>query len=114
MNARDQSLLEDMVRYATDAIDLLGSRDAAALETDMRSQYAVILAVEVIGEAASRVSAETRAALPAVPWKQVIGMRSILIHRYYELDLGTVVQTVQEHLAQLIAAIRQFLGDDPK
>ena len=71
-----------MVRYATDAIDLLGSRDAVAL--------------------------------PAVPWKQVIGMRNILIHGYNELDLGTVVQTVQEHLAQMIAAIRQFLGDDPK
>ena len=93
MNPRDQSLLEDMVRYAADGIALLGSLDAAALEIDKRSQYAVVRAVEVIGEAASRVSAETRSALPAVPWKQVTGMRNILIHVYNELDLETVVKT---------------------
>ena len=112
MNAHDQSRLEDMIGYASDAIELLGSLDAAALEADKRSQYAVVRAVEVIGEAASHITAETRAVLPDLPWNQVIGMRNILIHRYHDFDLATVVKTVREHLPALIIEIGRILRND--
>lgn len=114
MNKRDRSLLEDMASFAADAVDLLGARDAASLLTDKRTQYAVIRAVEVVGEAASRVSAETRAALPDLPWRQAIGMRNVLIHGYHDLDLGAVVKAVREHLPLLVTRLEEILGEDPE
>ena len=111
MTKRDRSLLEDMLSYALDAIDLLGSLDANGLLADKRTQYAVVRAVEVIGEAASKVSAEMRGKLPALPWKAVVGMRNALIHAYPDLDLGTVVLVVRRDLPQLVADIRDALGD---
>ena len=112
MNKRDRSLLEDMAAYASNAVQLLGDRDADALTTDMRTQYAVIRAIEVVGEAAAKVSAEARSTLPAIPWREAIGMRNVLIHAYKELDLGTVVKAVREHLPPLIAAIGIVLRED--
>ena len=112
MNKRDRSLLEDMATYAADAIELLGDLDSAALQSDKRARYAVIYAIEVIGEAAAKVSAETRATLQTLPWREAIGMRNILIHAYNELDLTTVVKVVREHLPPLIADLRDALRED--
>jgi len=113
MNDRDRSLLEDMKAFASDAVELLGDRTAAALLEDKRTQYAVIRAVEVLGEAASKVTAATRAALPDLPWREAIGTRNVLIHGYHQLDLGLVVRTVREHLPPLVARLGDILGDDP-
>lgn len=112
MNTRDRTRLEDMAQYASDAVELLGSLDAAALEDDIRSQYAVVRAIEIIGEAASHVTSETRSTSPGVPWRQVIGMRNTLIHAYQDLDLATVVKTVREYLPPLITEIGHILGND--
>lgn len=113
MNARDRSLMEDMRAFAADAVEL-GDLDAAGLRADKRSQYAVIRAVEVLGEAASKVDAETRARLSELPWRAAIGMRNILIHGYHQLDLALVVKTVREDLPPLVARLEAILGDDPE
>jgi uncharacterized protein with HEPN domain len=114
MNERDRSLLEDMRAFAGDAVEFLGERNAEALVSDKRTQYAVIRAVELVGEAASKVSADTRSAFPDLPWREAIGTRNILIHAYHELDLRLVVATVREHLPPLIRRLNGLLGDDPK
>jgi uncharacterized protein with HEPN domain len=114
MNDRDRSLLEDMRAFATDAIELLGERDAAMLSADKRTHYAVVRAVEVVGEAASKVSQDLRASFPDLPWKEAIGMRNVLIHGYQDLDLGLVVTAVRQHLPALVARLDQILGDNPE
>ncbi|WP_309603916.1 HepT-like ribonuclease domain-containing protein [Phenylobacterium sp.] len=103
-----------MASFAADAIDLLGDRDAAALLSDKRTRYAVIRAVEIVGEAASKVSAETRAALPDLPWREAIGMRNFLIHDYHDLDLVAVVKVVRDHLPLLVRRIEEALKEDPQ
>ena len=114
MNDRDRSLLEDMLAYATDAIELLGAADASALAVDKRTQYAVIRAVEVVGEAASKVSAEGREMLAALPWRQAVGMRNVLIHGYNSLDLGLIVETVRDHFPPLVELLNSALGETPE
>jgi uncharacterized protein with HEPN domain len=114
MISRDLSLLEDMAAYAEDAVELLGEQDALALELDKRTRYAVIRALEVLGEAASKVSAETRSELQDLPWRQATGLRNVLIHDYSALDLSIVVKVVREELPPLIARIRKVLGDEPE
>jgi uncharacterized protein with HEPN domain len=108
---RDPSYLEDMLAYAKDAVDLLGSADAAALESDKRTRYAVIRAVEVVGEAAAKVSPEARAHLSDLPWRQIAGMRNVLIHGCRGLDADLVVETVRDHFPPLIERLKKALGE---
>jgi len=111
MNDRDASHLEDMICYALDAIEMLGSADADALAGDKMRRYALVRAVEVVGEAATRVSAETRASLPAVPWRSAIGMRNILIHAYASIDLKNLADAVRNHFPSLVGVRREVLGE---
>ena len=111
MSDRDRSHLEDMLSYALAAIRVLGDAGAEALETDEMRRFAVIHACATVGEAASRMSAEGRAALPAAPWRSIIGMRNVLIHGYDGLDLRILVDTVRDHLPPLIETLRKALGD---
>ena len=111
MNDRDPSHLEDMLAYARDARELLGGADAAALANDKMRRYAVLRAIEIIGEAAGKVSPEGREALPDIPWRQVIGMRNLLIHGYREVAVSTVVQTIHDDLPALMEALERALSD---
>ncbi|HZZ89989.1 MAG TPA: HepT-like ribonuclease domain-containing protein [Caulobacteraceae bacterium] len=111
MTDRDPSYLEDMISYASDAIELLAGADAVALSSDKMRRYAVIRAAEIVGEAASNVSAPRRATLTGVPWRAVIGMRNVLIHGYTGLDLNILVDTVRNHFPVLIGVLRDALGE---
>jgi uncharacterized protein with HEPN domain len=100
-----------MLDYARTAIDLLGPADAAALEKDKRTLLAVSKAIEIVGEAASKVSAECRAELPHVPWRQAIGMRNRLIHGYSSLEAEVLVSTVHKDLPALVTVLERALKD---
>jgi uncharacterized protein with HEPN domain len=66
--------------------------------------------VEIIGEAASRVSAEARAAAPSVPWSAIIGMRNRLVHAYVDVDHDILWKTATEELPHLLAVLRPLLS----
>ena len=78
-------------------------------QADELRQDAVVRRLEVLGEAARRISEVTRAALPTLPWRQMIGMRNRIIHEYERVDLPVVWDTVQNDLAPLIAALEAIV-----
>ena len=69
--------------------------------------------VEIIGEAAYRVSESTRSSVPTIPWADVIGMRHRLIHAYFEVNLDVLWQTVVGDLPELISSIESVLPPEP-
>jgi uncharacterized protein with HEPN domain len=69
--------------------------------------FALTRAIEIIGEAASRVSSEGRRVTSEVPWNAVIGMRHRLVHAYFEVDRDILWSTVQEALPRLLAQLRK-------
>jgi uncharacterized protein with HEPN domain len=71
--------------------------------------YAVVRAVEIVGEAASRISPETRAVYPQIRWLEIVGMRNRVVHEYSQVDYGIVWQVVKQDLPQLIAALETIL-----
>jgi uncharacterized protein with HEPN domain/transposase len=73
---------------------------------------ALVRAVEVVGEAASRVSPDGRAKLPQVPWSAVAGMRNRLVHAYFEVDRDILWATVKEALPRLIVQLREIAGTE--
>lgn len=74
--------------------------------------FAIIRAVEIIGEAANKISPSLKAAHPDVPWLNIIGMRNRLIHGYFDIDLDRVWDTVTLDLPALVLMLEQILPDN--
>jgi uncharacterized protein with HEPN domain len=80
---RDDAYLLDMLIAARDAISFLPGLAPEQFGASRIHQQAVIKCLETVGEAAARVSEPTRAANPAIPWREIIGMRHRLVHGYF-------------------------------
>jgi uncharacterized protein with HEPN domain len=78
-------------------------------ERDELVQTWFIQNLQIIGEASRSLSPETRVLEPSIPWKQSIGMRNILAHTYFELDLEIVWSTATVSLAILKPQIQRLL-----
>ena len=78
----DRTSLEDMRAHAREAIAMLGSEGQKDLLQNRMMQLALARLVEIIGEAARRISSETQEQCPHVPWSEIIGMRNRMIHGY--------------------------------
>jgi uncharacterized protein with HEPN domain len=105
-------LLHDMLDYAAKAVRFCEGKSQADFEQDEMLQLAVARAVELIGEAASRVPRDVRDSHPTIPWSDIIGTRSRLIHGYDRVDLQIVWNTIQADLPPLIDALRLILGEN--
>ena len=71
--------------------------------------FALVRAVEIIGEAGSRVSPELRAKASSMPWADVIGMRNRLVHAYFDMDRTVVWKTVTQEIPPLLRELRNLL-----
>lgn len=106
---------DDRVRvlHMIDAADAVGQfmtgRQRADLDTDRMLLFAVVRAVEVIGEAASKVSEETQAKAPGIPWGGIVSMRNRLIHGYFDIDTEIVWKTVTDELPVLLPELRALV-----
>lgn len=105
----DRTSLEHMLQYALDAQRFTQGRARADLDSDRMFYLAVLRALEVIGEAASRVSQPLRDQHPAIPWAQIIALRNRLIHGYDAVDPDRLWQILNSDVPKLIADIRQVL-----
>jgi len=84
-------------------------RDRRDLESDEMLLFALVRAIEIIGEAASRVGSEARAQLPEVPWPEVVAMRNRLIHAYFDVNRDILWSTVAEALPRLRVALTRVI-----
>jgi len=87
----------------------IGGKKREDFDTDRLLLFAVLRAIEVIGEAASKVTDETQAATSSIPWASIVGMRNRLIHGYFDIDANVVWRTATEEVPSLLRALRQLL-----
>lgn len=109
---RDGALLLDMLLAARDARAFLAGVDEAAFLASRLHQNAVIRSLEVIGEAAGKVSTTTQAAHPQIAWREIVGMRHRLIHGYADVRLDLVWSVATGRLEPLIAALEPLIPDE--
>jgi uncharacterized protein with HEPN domain len=98
-----------MLDHAREALGMVRGRNRRDLDTDRMFQLALTHLVEIIGEAASRVSREGRSRHPYIPWQDVIDTRHRLIHGYDAVDYDVVWQIATRELSPLIAALERAL-----
>ena len=94
---------------AVDKIENYIHRGRQAFETDELLQVWVVRHLQIIGEAASRVSAETQNRFSEIPWGKMIGMRHVLVHGYFEIDLDIVWSVIENDLRPLKEKIQAAL-----
>lgn len=109
---RDRAYLGDILEAARLATDYVAGKSRAEFLRDVQCQDAVIRRLEIIGEAARKISEETRGIYPELPWDDMAGMRNFLIHEYGGIDLGIVWDTVQLDLKPIIATLDRVLLSD--
>lgn len=105
----DEILAADMIEHASDAIDFIGSLSFEEFCSDKKTKAAVIRCIQTIGEAASRISETVKQKNSNVPWKAIIGMRNILVHRYFNLDDEALWKVVQQDIPSLIEKLQKII-----
>src|SRR5688572_7653453 len=81
------------------------------LESDETKLFAVLHALQIIGEASRQLAPETRNQLPEVPWSQIIGMRHRIVHDYFGIDFEVVWSALRSDVDPLARAVRNYLSD---
>jgi uncharacterized protein with HEPN domain len=104
----DRERLVDILE-AIEKIDRYVSRGRPAFETDEMFQVWVVRHLQIIGEAANRISPETIKRFPEIPWGKMIGMRHVLVHGYFEIDLDIVWSVIENDLTPLKTQIQAIL-----
>lgn len=107
--SRDPQYLLDIVEAAKLAVRYVAGKTQEEFLHETLCQDAVIRRLEIIGEAARRLSPEARTSLPELTWNAMIGMRNLLIHEYDDVDLSIVWDTVRIDLPALINAIEPLV-----
>lgn len=104
----DRRRLLDMLE-AIERIERYAVRGRAAFESDELVQNWIVHHLQILGEAARALSSEARMRHPEVPWSEIIGMRTILVHRYFDVDTDIVWTAVEGELPALKAWLEQRL-----
>lgn len=99
-----------MVEATEAALGFAQGRGRDDLVGDLMLRFALTRAIEIIGEAAAKVSAEARAEAPRIPWTAIVGMRNRLIHAYFDVDIEDASryfrQQIENVLVHLLEAQR--------
>ncbi|HEY9420908.1 MAG TPA: DUF86 domain-containing protein [Thermoanaerobaculia bacterium] len=107
--SRDEATLLDMLTAGRRILEFKRGLDKAAFLEDLKTQSSVLHQLMVLGEAAKRLSSETRQMAPDVPWQLIAGMRDHLIHGYDDVDLEEVWKTSERDVPALIERIERLL-----
>jgi uncharacterized protein with HEPN domain len=108
----DQTRLRHMLDAAWKVIAFTQYESRESLERDEKLHLALVRLIEIIGEAASRLSDTFRDTHPDIPWAAIIGMRNRLIHAYFSVDLDRVRDTVTVAIPALAGRLEVMIAID--
>ena len=111
--SKDNAYLRDILDSARAIRSYLAGVSREQFEANMEKQDAVIRRYAVMGEAARHLSPAALKTLADLPWRQITGMRNILIHDYDDVDEATLWDTAQQDLPALILRLEAHLAQEP-
>lgn len=104
--------LRHMLEHAQEAVSMMAGKTRLSLDESRTLSLALVRLIEIVGEAANRVSKKTQQKYPQIPWPLIIGMRNRLVHDYTVIDLDIVWQTVTEELPPLIVELQEVIAQE--
>ncbi|MBF0333239.1 MAG: DUF86 domain-containing protein [Alphaproteobacteria bacterium] len=112
MKPDDLIRIRHMIEAGESASRFVAGRQRDDLDGHEMLRFALVRAIEIIGEAAARISPETRAEVPSVPWFAIVSMRNRLIHAYFDIDHDILWKTVTEEIPDLLPLLRSLPPTD--
>jgi uncharacterized protein with HEPN domain len=103
----DEVSLRQMLEHSREALALVHGRTREDLDRDRVLCLALVQLVQIVEEAAGRVSSATRARYCLVPWREIIGLRNRLVHGYDAIDYDILWRVLTEDLARLIPVLEK-------
>lgn len=109
MSRDARAYLQDIVECCDRVAEYVREHDDATIRASLLHIDAVVRNIEIVGEAAKHVPAEVRALAPAVAWTRLAGMRDVVAHGYFGLDLDIVTDVAFRHLPALRVEVQALL-----
>lgn len=107
---KDEDRIRHMLEAALKAAEFSKGRSRSDLDKDEKLTLSLVHLLEILGEAAGKVSEDFRQHHPEIPWNRVTGIRNRLAHGYFDVDLDIVWQTVTARLPELIQQLKKFVA----
>ncbi len=109
MKPEDKFRIQHMIEASVEALSFVKGIKKREFKKNRILILSVIKEIEIIGEAAAKISKETCLQNPDVLWKDITGMRNRLIHGYFEVDVNRVWDTIQYNLPHLIKSLEKII-----
>jgi uncharacterized protein with HEPN domain len=106
----DMTLFRDMLNAAEKILTFVNGLSKAEFEASDLHQSAVVRKLQVVGEAARLITSATKAAHPEIEWMDIIGMRNLVIHEYFRVDIDIVWNTIRKSIPELIVQINAVIS----
>ena len=110
----DAAYLWDMLRAAKELQLFLQGKRFADIESDRMLRLTVEREIEIIGEAASRLSPDFRGAHPQVPWQRIIAQRNVIAHEYGDIQLDRIWRVATDRVPELIRFLEPLMPPPPE
>jgi uncharacterized protein with HEPN domain len=108
----DRLPMHQMLEHAREAVEMIRGRSRGEIRTNRMLQLALVHLVQVVGEAATRVSRAGQAAHPQIPWGKAIGARHRMVHDYDRIEYDVVWDTIADDFPPLVAALERALSGE--
>lgn len=103
--------LRDMLESAEKAAEFVSGMNFDDFKNDEKTIFAVVRALEIIGEAAKKIPKDLGDTYPEIPWREIAGTRDKLIHEYFGVNILVVWRTVQDDLPTLVTQLQKIFND---
>ena len=107
---RDRAYLRDILNSTKEIKDFVAGKSFADFDTDRKCVLAVVKSLEIIGEATKNLSKEIRQSHTDIPWKDMAGLRDILVHKYRDTDNEVIFSIACESIPSLIPKIEKLIA----
>lgn len=109
MKADDRIRISHMLEAAESALGFCAGKSFQDLHNDRQLSFAIVRALEIVGEAASQLPADFRESNADIPWREIITMRNKLIHAYFDINFDIVWSTLTHDLPALIPMLKKIV-----